>query len=141
MNELINKLKATLFHNVTLVENDLRQSSQSRFPQAIIRSGSWANPRIIAAYTSVFPTGDNSEDSIDSMIQLTLSETSVEYRADIAKSNGEIIAEVWDEIIEYESGEEILAKVDNLNKKVSELLSSKLRAIFGTINMSNNLGL
>ena len=112
-----------------LVENKLRITKQRAYPQAVIRSGSWINERIIIAYTSFFPNGDNSEESIDFMFQLTVSEATIEFQADISRSNGELLFDVTSNVFTFTTAEELLARVENQSIKASEILSSRLNKI------------
>ncbi|HJW91828.1 MAG TPA: hypothetical protein VJ436_14420 [Anaerolineales bacterium] len=116
--------------DIKSVENELRKLSLEEYPQAIIRSGAWSNPSIVMAYTSFFRTGNPAEESTDFVVQLTVSEDSVEFRVDIAYSNGEMIADLLYEVIKFQTKDELLIKANEYSKKASELLINKLRELY-----------
>lgn len=126
MKELAISLQATIQRHIKPVEDELRAFAQQKYPQAIIDPGSWINQKFITVYISVLPTGNPSEESIDFMMQLTMLETAVEFRADVARSDGELILEVWDETIEYVDENEIVTQIDSVSKQASKILAAKL---------------
>lgn len=104
----------------------MRKLCQEEYPQAIIRFGAWTNPNIVTAYASFFPSSNPSDDSTDFIIQLIVSETSAEFRADIARSSGELIADVLSEVVKFRTRDELVSKVIDQSKKASEILSEKV---------------
>ncbi|MDR3576186.1 MAG: hypothetical protein P4L50_20145 [Anaerolineaceae bacterium] len=130
MDEFMVSLQTIIQSNIKELDDDLHKLIHEKYRQAIIRTGSWINPRIITVYISLYLTGNISDDSIDSVIYVSVSESNISIRVDIAKSNGEIIEDIWYEEITFRDRNEIPAKVDDITKKASELLAMKLKGLY-----------
>ena len=122
---MMSSLREIIQNNISIVEKEFQKLARINDPSGIIRWGSWANQRIIATYISYFPKGDLTRESVDFMIQLTLLDNSIKFRADILRSNGELIIEVIDR--ELERKDDISSEVSQLSEKSSESFITKLR--------------
>lgn len=122
MSELMFSLQEIMQSHIKAMETELRILSREKYQHAIIRSGSWTNQKFITVYVSFFPMGDPSEESVDFIMHLIMSESIVRFQVDITRSNGELIADIWNEKIEYETNGDLLTAVENLSRIASEML-------------------
>ena len=134
MDELSVLIQEILKRYVGAVGKDLQISIKDVYPGAVIRSGSWANQNIITAYVSFSTTNIPSEDSIDFMLQLTLLGTDAKFQADISRSNGELIADITNEFIKFNSRDDFLSQVESHSLKASEAFSAKFHELDSWIN-------
>jgi len=123
-------LQEILTKHMRPVENKLRKLFQEEYPKAIIRSGAWNNPSIVTAYTSVFPGRKPTDDSIDFILQVIVSETSFEFRADISLSSGELIDDILNEVSTFRNRDELINKVIDQSRKASNILADKVMELY-----------
>ncbi len=60
-----------------------------------LQYGTWKNERgMFAVYISFFPHGNPAEDSIDAVVSLDVRQQTLHFKADISRSNGDLVAEI-----------------------------------------------
>ncbi len=68
------------------------------------------------------------------MLQLTLLGTDAKFQADISRSNGELIADITNEFIKFNSHDNFLSQVESHSLKASEAFSAKFHELDSWIN-------
>lgn len=129
MSENITSIQQIVSQHMQWVANELRLLERSCEKSARITTGSWANQNNILAYVSFFPTGNMSENSIDSVLHLTLLEGQIDFVADICWSSGELIADVSNEVVTYQSWSDLLEKIEKIGKEASNELLNRLKQL------------
>lgn len=127
MNDLMLSIQKIIQSYMETAKNELTPLVHEINPEAIMQTGSWANQNIAMAYISIFRTADLTEDTIDSVIQLKISELTVDFTLDVAKSSGQLIFEIWDEQVSYLNTEQLKLIVNNLCRKTTPSLIKQLR--------------
>ncbi len=97
-----------------------------------LRIGSWSNKQgIVKAYMTYSPAVDQAQESIDSVLSLMVTHDTVHFRADIARSSGEIISHIADTVVERTEANEnrALLEIERLCHAASSEFTRNLRAL------------
>lgn len=127
MNDLVITIQKILQSYVDAAMKEVALLVHDINPEATVRSGSWANQNIAVAYISILGTASQTDDSIDSMIQLKISGSIADFQLDVAKSSGQLIFEIWNEQISYANNEQLQLIINNLCRKTIPLLIEQLK--------------
>lgn len=114
---------------LSFLAQELKEWSKSNSFKIIIQAGSWSNENILMAYISISPTGELTEETIDATIQLTYSEGKIFYEADVLYSNGRIIAEISNLVIEFLSKNDLVERIESQSLETVSRMAEVLKRI------------